>query len=71
VKAPIGQPDRLYFVGKILGIPAMLDLRDAIALAEQPDEADDQTAEVIAGLSDREADLLWAALIQLKPHLRD
>jgi hypothetical protein len=32
---------------------------------------DDETAELIAALTEREADLLWAALIQLKPHLRD
>jgi hypothetical protein len=48
----------------------------AIELGWQQDdkplaEPEDATAEVIAGLSQLQADLLWAALIQLKPHLRD
>ena len=36
-----------------------------------PIDPEDAMAELIAGLSESEADLLWAALIQLKPHLRD
>jgi hypothetical protein len=48
-------------------MPAILDLqyvRDEVRLSEE-----DATAELIAGLSEHQADLLWAALIQLKPHL--
>jgi len=34
-------------------------------------DADDATAEFIARLSPREAELLWATLVRLKPDLLD
>jgi hypothetical protein len=38
---------------------------------ERVSDPDDESAELIASLTPEKADLLWAAIIQLKPHLRD
>jgi hypothetical protein len=51
-------------------MPVLLDLQQSETGANT-NEREDAAAELIAALSAREADLLWAALIQLKPHLRD
>jgi hypothetical protein len=51
-------------------MPVILDLqyeRDEVQHVSE----EDATADLIAGLSEHQADLLWAALIQLKPHLGD
>lgn len=50
---------------------AILDWQHCTPAETSPADPEDRTAELIAGLSEREADLLWAALIQLKPNLRD
>jgi hypothetical protein len=52
-------------------MPATQDLLYPNRDLTQSVDADDEAAELIAKLSEWEADLLWAALIQLKPELRD